>query len=107
LEADASLWLGEAQCRTGQLPAATVNLERAVQLRETIDDQNSPWISQAQIALADCLLASGNRQQSRVLAAKAAAIQRTHKELGDQFRRPLKELQARLGRRVNPMTPAK
>jgi serine/threonine protein kinase/tetratricopeptide (TPR) repeat protein len=103
LEADASLWFGEAQCRAGQLPAARVNLERAVQLRGTNDHENSPRMAQAQIALANCLLASGDRQQAQVLFAKATAIQRSHKELGDQFTRPLRDLRARLAL-INPRT---
>ncbi|MDP9088263.1 MAG: hypothetical protein M3O26_05960 [Pseudomonadota bacterium] len=99
LEADSLLWLGEAQVRVGELSAATINLERALQLRKANDDENSVWIAQVQIGLANCLLASDKRQQAQALLAGATAILDTHRELGDQFKKPLKEIQARLASR--------
>jgi hypothetical protein len=101
LEADSLLWLGEAQIAGGDLSAATANLEQALRLRQANDDQNSPWIAQVQIALAKCLLASGNRQRSRTMLASAAAIQNTHRVLGSQFKRPLQEMQTRLAARAH------
>jgi tetratricopeptide (TPR) repeat protein len=101
LEADSLLWLAEAQIVGGDLSAATANLEQALRLRQANDDQNSPWIAQVQIALAKCLLASGNRQRSRTMLASAAAIQNTHRVLGSQFKRPLQEMQTRLAARAH------
>jgi serine/threonine protein kinase len=96
LEADALLRVGQAQSRTGLLPAAKVNLELALQLREANDNEMSPRIAEAQIALAQCLLAAGNSQDAQVLAARAAALEDSHTELGAHFRRPLVDLQFQL-----------
>jgi len=93
LEADSLLWLGEAQVSGGDSSAATANLEQALRLRQANYDQNSLWIAQVQIALAKCLLVSGNRQRSQTLLASATAIQRTYRVLGNQFKGPLHEMQ--------------
>jgi eukaryotic-like serine/threonine-protein kinase len=95
-EADALLWLGEAQSRAGNLSAAGANLERALTLREMSDDQNSPRIAELQVAFANYLFATHHSGQAKTLLAKAEAVQRAHRELGDHFKRPLRELQARL-----------
>jgi len=100
LEADAALRLGEAQQRAGDAKTARMNLERAVKLREANDDvTQSPWLAEAQIALADCLIELGQREPARRLIGKAAAIEATHKELGEQFRAPLQHVVARLNAR--------
>jgi eukaryotic-like serine/threonine-protein kinase len=97
LEADAALRLGEAQQRAGDAKLARTNLERAVALRAANDDvTQSPWLAEAQIALADCLIELGQRESARTLIGKAAAIEATHRELGEQFRAPLRRVAARL-----------
>ena len=91
--------LGQAQQRSGQQQAAQTNLERALSLREANDDKNSPWLAEAQVALAECLVSLGERTRARTLLASAKAIHATHRELGEYFKRPLRELVERLNRR--------
>ena len=100
LEADAALWLGKAQQRTGDPESARTNLERAVKLREANDDATqSPWLAKAQIALADCLMTLGRREDARSLIRKASAIEATHRELAEEFKEPLRSVTARLAAR--------
>jgi serine/threonine-protein kinase len=82
LEADAALRLGNALRETGDADRARASLERAVQLREANDDPRSPWLAQAEAALAACLAQLGERRQAAVWRAKAEAIDRAHAELG-------------------------
>ena len=96
LEAGASLVLGQAQARAGDPNAARINLQRALELREANDDKVSPWLAEAEIALADCLITLGERTQAYALLAQAKAIHATHKELGEHLRRPLGDLERRL-----------
>ena len=103
LEAEAALRLGQAQQLAGEPNAARASLERAVSLRETNDDANqSPWLAEAQIALAECLIDLGQRDKARALARKAAAIEAAHMELGEQFKAPLRKVVARLSVRRRP-----
>jgi serine/threonine protein kinase len=99
LEAEAALWLGRAEQRTGTLPAARAHLEHALQLRQRDDDPGSPWLAEVQIALAECLLAQGESRAARALARQAQAIHAGHAELGAHQRLPLQALLARLGPR--------
>ena len=99
LEADASLALGMALQQSGDAKAALVHLERALQLREAGDDPNSPRLAEAKIALAGCLMDRGEREPVKKLLAQAKAIHAAHKDLGEQFKKPLRELAARLDKR--------
>ncbi len=96
LEADAALQLGRAQLQSGDVRAAQLNIERGLQLRTANDDPNSPWIAEAQIALAQCSIALGNPAQARSLIHRAAAIQASHSQLGSHYKQPLADVQARL-----------
>jgi serine/threonine-protein kinase len=82
LEAEALLRLGEAQRRAGEFPPARASLERALQLRERLDAPSSPWLAQAQLALAACLDEQGERTQAAALVAGARAIHAAHPRLG-------------------------
>jgi len=82
LEADAAMRLGIALRETGDADRARASLERAVQLREANDDPRSPWLAQAEAALAACLAQLGERRQAAIWRAKAEAIDRAHAELG-------------------------
>ena len=99
LEADALLRLGQAQQKSGELKAARANLERALKLRAINDDPQSPWLAETGIALADCVADLGERGPAMALLAKAKAIHAAHRELGEHFKRPLRELVERLNRR--------
>jgi tetratricopeptide (TPR) repeat protein len=96
LEADAALRLGQAQQSQGNLRQARPNLERALELRLAADAPESPWLAEAQLALASCLTDLGLRDQARALAARAAAIQAAHRELGDHWKAPMHQTGARL-----------
>jgi eukaryotic-like serine/threonine-protein kinase len=96
LEANAALVLGRAMERSGDAAHARVNLARALQLREASTLGASPWVGEAQIALANCLLDLGDRVRARSLAAKAAVNFASQPEIGAQFKSPA----AALARRV-------
>lgn len=100
LEADAALQLGRAQLRTGDLRSARINFGRSLSLRAANDQPNSPWIAEAQIALAECLIALGDETQARSLVKRAAAIHSSHTELGDHYKQPLINVRRRLGMTV-------
>jgi serine/threonine-protein kinase len=88
LESNASLVLGRALQRNGDAARARPLLERALQLRETSAGPVSPWVGEAQIALADCLLDLGDRGRARTFLQKAEASFASHPELGAQFKAP-------------------
>jgi tetratricopeptide (TPR) repeat protein len=93
LEADASLRLGQAQQRLGDLTQARASLERAVGLRTANDDpQASPWLAEADAALAACLAALGERPAALALSQAAARIDANHPRLGAHLREPVARL---------------
>ena len=98
IEADASLQLGRALLLGGDLGGARPALERSLSLRTDNDHTTSPWIAEAQIALADCLIALGETAQARSLLKQAATIHSAHAELGEHYRKPLVDAQSRLGK---------
>jgi tetratricopeptide (TPR) repeat protein len=84
-EAAARLWLGQALRRAGKRGAALGHLQRAVELREAIDDTNSPWLAQARLALARCLKERGAADRANELRASALGALMRHGRLGPQF----------------------
>ena len=95
LEATAFLRLGEAQQGANDPGAARANLERALQLRLTTEAPNSPALAEAQIALANCLLDLGERRLARRLIDEAKVIHAANKELGEHYRKPLRDSELR------------
>jgi tetratricopeptide (TPR) repeat protein len=95
-EADATLLLAQVLRQQRDSTAACAQFERALKLRETNQNPNSPWVAQAQIELANCLLDLRRRPQAQGLLAQARAIHAKQPELGAQFTGPLRDLQARL-----------
>jgi hypothetical protein len=65
---------------------------------EVYDARLSLGLAEAKVALAECLLALGRIDHARELAGQAAAIQAVHREVGEQYRRPLRALQTKLAR---------
>jgi eukaryotic-like serine/threonine-protein kinase len=98
LEANAALVLGTALLRSGDAVQARPLLERVLQLRQATAEDSGPWVGEAQIALANCLLDLGNRGGARSLFDKAAANFAPHAELGAQFKNPATALEQRLKR---------
>jgi hypothetical protein len=98
LEASAALLLGRALERSGDVAHAQVNLERALQLREADMEGASPWVGEAQIALANCLLDLGDRGRARRLLDQAAATAASHAEIGAHLKNSAAALAQRLNR---------
>ena len=72
-------------------------LEAAVGIYERTQVPASPWLADARVALAECRLDLGDADGARVLYQRAGDALRTHAELGEHFRRPLRALGLRLG----------
>src|SRR5450432_2441838 len=89
---------GYANLLNGESRSALPLLRQALTERQEHLSASSPEIAEAQIALAECDLSLGNLAAARELAAAAAVIDSAHKELGPQYREPLKKLQAKLAR---------
>jgi eukaryotic-like serine/threonine-protein kinase len=106
LEADALWLLGQAHAAAGASGVARGHLERAVAIRNAIDDDSSPWLAQVQIALANVLVDLGELPTARQWMNKAAAAQAAHSELAPHLRRPLAELRRRLASQTPARQPA-
>jgi tetratricopeptide (TPR) repeat protein len=89
---------GYANLLDGDSRSAMPLLQQALLERQEHLSASSPEIAEAQIALAEGDLSSGNLAAARELAAAAVAIDSAHKQLGPQYREPLKKLQAKLAR---------
>ena len=87
--------LGRALKGAGRAQEALPHLERTLELRQA-QYANSPRLAEAQLALADCKLTLGDAAASRALFEKAKAIHAANRELSDFYRKPLRELGARL-----------
>ncbi|MFC5490395.1 protein kinase domain-containing protein [Dokdonella soli] len=94
--ARADLVEGMTLLRARQAGAALPLLQRAVSLRQATFDPSSPKIAEAQVALANAFLDLGDTGKARALAAAASTIDAAQEELGEHYRRPLRELLARL-----------
>jgi len=98
-EAEAALDEGKGLLLTGRAAEALPPLQRAVLLAtEVYDRDHSPELADSQIALGSCLVSLGRRNEARTLLARATAIHRTHRELGEHYRKPLRELENELAR---------
>ena len=98
-EARAALLEGKGLLLRRRISDALPLLQKSVALgKDVYDPEQSPAFADSQIALARCLFLLGRRDQAEPLLAHAKAIHATHKELGDQFREPLRELDALMNR---------
>lgn len=96
LEARAALVQGRAYLQLGRSSEALPLLERSLELRQSTVDPISPMLASAQIALAECYLDLGNREQAQSMVANARKSLGTHKELSSIYTRPLQEVEKRL-----------
>ena len=97
-EAKIRLWLGEAHRLAGMPQQALPDLQRAVILRERLDDPQSPLLARARVAVAECLLDLKRPADARTLLAAAASAQAQHAQLATRFTEPLAAATARLHR---------
>lgn len=96
-EARGALVAGRAYLLQHQPQQALPQLLRSVELsRQLYDPQRSPELSDAQIALANGYLALNQLNESRSLLSAAAAVQATHRELGPQYKEPLRKLREQI-----------
>ena len=96
IEARATIVEGQAYLQLGRSAEGLPLLQRSVELRQSTVEPISPLLALAQIALADCYLDLGNREQAQALAADARKALEAHKQLSSLYTRPLQELEKRL-----------
>lgn len=85
-----------AALRQGEAKAAIPLLQSALMARRKALDPISPNIAEVQIALAQSYLSERDIAKARMLADEASAIEAAHRSLGQQYRKPLRELQTKL-----------
>jgi hypothetical protein len=69
-----------------------------VELRESLDDDAvSPWLAQARLNLAECLIAIHQKAEAQSLIRKAAAALSRQPQLLDTYRQDLQRVQAMIG----------
>ncbi|MFT3789577.1 MAG: serine/threonine-protein kinase [Rudaea sp.] len=98
----ADLIEGESRLKRHDAAAALPLLQRALAVREELLVAPNPRLAEAQTLLATCYLELGKPREARELAASAAAIEAHYAQLGERYRRPLAELQARLQTAAKP-----
>jgi len=97
-EARALLVEGKARLLTQQAQEALPLLQQAVAMdKQLYDAKRSPVLADAEIALANCYLDLGNHKQAQVMLTDAKAIHATHGRLGEHYKGPLRQLEARMG----------
>jgi tetratricopeptide (TPR) repeat protein len=96
-EAEAALQEGKALLLSRRPLEALPLLQRALRLGlDVYDPDRSPRLAGAEIALAQDLVALDRRAEALPMLARAKAIHATHRDLGEQYRKPLRELEALL-----------
>jgi tetratricopeptide (TPR) repeat protein len=90
MDADGRLLMGQAHLQMGEAKAALPELTAALDLRLRHDDPASVWLADAQIALAECLVALGRREQASAMLNDAKRIHAQHPALGPHFASALK-----------------
>ncbi len=96
---DGELLEGLARVRSGDAGGARPLLADALALRTALYLPQSPRIAEAQLALAECALALGRRDEAAGLVAQAGTIEKQHSVLSPRYRRPLERLRAQLEKR--------
>jgi hypothetical protein len=96
-EAEAARQEGKALLLSHRPREALPLLQRALQLGlDVYDPHRSPSLAAAEIALAHDLVMLDHRSEALPLLARAKAIHAAHRDLGEQYRKPLRELEALL-----------
>jgi serine/threonine-protein kinase len=81
---------GLALLQEGKPTESEPHLRRAVQLREGMDVENSPWLAQARVDLSAALLAEHKMADVGALLAAARSAYAAQPALGPQFTEPLR-----------------
>lgn len=95
-EARSQQLLGAALLRSGQAVVAEPHLLRAVELRSSLDDPDSPWLAQARVGLATCLIAQRRPAEARRLLDLAAKSEERQTALNESYRTSLQAARAQL-----------
>jgi len=90
---------GLALTRLDRAKEAEAPLRDALAWREANMDENSPMLAESLIALAECYLSQGKRAQARSLVERAQRIHRSHPNLGEHLRSPLRRVEQQLSAR--------
>jgi len=99
LEAQSLRLLGESLRRSGRAGEAEAPLRQAVKLRESLDDDGvSPWLAQARIDLAECLIEMHQKAEAQDLIRKAAAALARQPQLLDVYRTDLQKAKAMIAK---------
>jgi eukaryotic-like serine/threonine-protein kinase len=96
IENERLLLLGALQLREARGDLALPMLESVRAWRKSNLGARSPQIMEADVALADALLAVGRIPDAKRLASEAAGIARQHPRLGRQYTEPLQSLRRRV-----------
>lgn len=94
--ADAQLVEGLARLRSGDAVGAQSLLDDVLATRLELYLPKHPKIAEAQLALAECGLALGQREPASERVTQAAAIEQQHSTLSTRYREPLARLRRRL-----------
>jgi tetratricopeptide (TPR) repeat protein len=96
LESETSTQLGRVLLAAGRAEAARPHLERALVWLRANDASISPYLAEAEVLHGQCLLALREVPAARAAAQRAAEVLAAQAEVGDQFRRSLRELKQAL-----------
>ena len=99
-QAGAAIIEGKALLSLHRPADAQPALQQGLTLYLELLDPVSPLTADAQIALANCWLDLHQFSPAKSLLTQANAIHAAHKELGEHFRKPLRETQTRLAKRA-------
>ena len=91
--------LGRLYLALGRVDDARSWLTSAAELRERLDSAQSPWLAEAQIALAEALHVAGRDDEARALLDRAAAIHAAIPDLSVTLRQPMRDAHALLASR--------
>lgn len=96
-EAPATLQEGKGLLLAQRASDALPLLRRVVQIgSEVYDPDRSLALADSDVALGSCLADLNRRNEAQALLGQAKAIHATHKEVGEQYSRPLRTLEGRL-----------
>ena len=95
-EAAAQLQLGLALTQTRRPTLALPHLLRATELHQEMDADQSPWLAQARVALAECYADLGEQDSAKALLAKASSAFKARAQVSPQFTKSYRDAQKRL-----------